>query len=165
MSKVEVIIPNGKYENYDAVDKVISYILRLKDMNLVGGYGILLTDKKNIIEQFYAVKQFYGKMRGKQIRHIIFSVNKTFYFSPDQVKKLGYLLAQYFGNERQVIFAVHTDTDHLHIHMGINTIAYTNGRYQAYWEIEELKAYTEKCIDAITDMVWFKKEISMELLS
>ncbi len=36
---------------------------RADKMNLVGGYGVLITNKKNIIEQFYAVKQFYGKMR------------------------------------------------------------------------------------------------------
>ncbi len=42
MSKIEVEIPKGQYENYDAVDKVISYILRLDDMNLVGGYILYL---------------------------------------------------------------------------------------------------------------------------
>ena len=164
MSKIEVEIPKGQYENYDALDKVIAYILRLDNMNLVGGYGVLITNKKNIIEQFYAVKQFYGKMEGKQIRHIIFSVESTLYFNPQQVKILGYWLAQYFGNERQVIFAVHTDTMHLHIHMGINTIAYTNGAYQAFWEIEELKAYAKKCIDAMADMVWFGKSVNAESL-
>ena len=84
MSKIEVEIPRGQYENYDALDKVIAYILRLDNMNLVGGYGVLITNKKNIIEQFYAVKQFYGKMEGKQIRHIIFSVESTLYFNPQQ---------------------------------------------------------------------------------
>ena len=74
MSKIEVEIPKGQYENYDALDKVIAYILRLDNMNLVGGYGVLITNKKNIIEQFYAVKQFYGKMEGNHFFSRIYPV-------------------------------------------------------------------------------------------
>ncbi|EOS69473.1 hypothetical protein C818_02254 [Lachnospiraceae bacterium MD308] len=161
MERVVIRIPDGTYENYNAVDNVIAYILRLDNIRLVGGYGIILTNAKDIIRQFYKVKYYYGKTDGKQIRHYIFSVEKTLYFSPWQVKELGYLLGLYFGNEHQVVFAVHDDSRHLHIHMGINTVAYTNGAYRAYWEIEGLRAYAEKCVDLLTDRVWFGKEMNL----
>lgn len=162
MGRIEVEIPKGNYENYNAVDKVIAYILRLDNMELASGCGVLMTNKKEIGKQFHIVKQFYGKTDGKQIRHIIFSVDKTLFFTPYQVKCLGNLLAQYFAKERQVVFAVHDDTGHLHIHMGINTVAYTNGAYRAYWDIEELKAYAETCIDRLIDIVWFGKKCTPE---
>lgn len=162
MGRIEVEFPKGSYENYDAVDKVINYILRLDNMELASGYGVLMTNKKEICRQFHTVKQFYGKTDGRQIRHIIFSVEKTLFFTPYQVKCLGDLLAQYFAKERQVVLAVHDDSGHLHIHIGINTIAYTNGEYRAYWDIRELKAYAEMCMERIIDIVWFGKECTNE---
>ncbi|MEY8283839.1 relaxase/mobilization nuclease domain-containing protein [Lachnospiraceae bacterium 50-23] len=158
-----VSIPEGRYENQDAVEKVISYIMRLNKGNLMGGYGILITTHSNITEQFLRVKEAYGKTGGKQILHIVFSVERTLGLTPDQIKKLGYMLAAYFGKERQVIFAVHDDTGHLHIHMGINTVAYTNGSYCAYFELGDLKNYAEQCIDKLVDMVWFGKDINREI--
>lgn len=105
-----VSIPEGRYENQDAAENVISYIMRLNKGNLMGGYGILITTPSNITEQFLRVKEAYGKTGGKQILHIVFSVERTLGLTPAQVKKLGYMLADYFGKERQVIFAVHDDT-------------------------------------------------------
>lgn len=157
MQKIVVSFPKGNYKNDNAVENVVRYILRLGNRNLAGGYGVLVNDLQSIIEQFYQVKQVYGKMDGKQIIHIVFSVEKTLYLKPEQVKDLGYMLAEYFGNERQVVFAVHDDTDQLHIHMGVNTIAYTNGAYQGFFEIEDLKRYAEVCIDQVIDRVWFGK--------
>lgn len=164
MERVAIIIPKGAYENYDAVDKVISYIMRLNDIRLVGGYGIIPTSAKDISEQFHKVKYYYGKTGEKQIRHYVFSVEKTLHFSAWEIKELGYLLGLYFGNEHQVVFAVHDDSKNLHIHMGINTVAYTNGAYRAYWEIGEMKAYAEKCVDVLIDKVWFGKENAAETL-
>lgn len=155
MERIVIRIPEGKYENPDAVDKVISYILRLDNINLAGGYGIVLANKREIIEHFHKVKIYYGKTDGKQIRHFIFSVNKKLYFKPEHVKQLGYLIGRYFENDYQVVFAVHDDSQNLHIHMGVNTVAYTNGVYRAYWDIEELKAYAEKCMDLLINQVWF----------
>lgn len=156
---IVVSMPAGKYENEDAVENVISYIMRLNNYNLMGGYGILVTTPFNIAEQFYHVKEAYGKNGGKQILHIVFSVERTLFFTPVQVRNLGYMLADYFGKERQVIFAVHDDTEQLHIHMGINTVAYTNGRYCAYFELEDLKRYARQCMKEFIDMVWFGKDI------
>ena len=113
----------------------------------MGGYGILITTPFRIAEQFLRVKEAYGKTGGKQILHIVFSIERTLGLTSVQIKDLGYciilspplstalfallpyysvpikdlgyMLADYFGKERQVIFAVHDDTGHLHIHMGI----------------------------------------------
>ncbi len=147
MEKIVVSIPNGRYENEDAVEKVISYILRLENMTLVGGYVTILNEPEDIISQFYAIQKYYNKMTGKRIIHIVFSVNKTFFFSLEHVKQLGYMIGRHFGNERQVIFAVHDDTEHLHIHMGINTVTYTNGEHRAYFDIKEIKQYAIRCVE------------------
>lgn len=157
MAAITVKIINGKYENIDAVENVINYALRMGNMQIVGGYGVTLTNVEDIINQFYIVKKLYNMVAGKQVVHIMFSVDKTTCLNSMQVKMLGILLAQYFSNERQVVFGVHTDTEHLHIHMVINTIAFTNGAYKGYFEITELKKYAKICVDKVMDTVWFGK--------
>lgn len=158
MAAVIVKIPEGKYENPDAVENVIYYVLRLNNMNLVGGYGIIPASVEDIVNQFYIVKKAYRVTDGKQIFHVIFSIDKTWHFSDKQVMNLAYQLGRYFANDRQVVFGIHNDTKCLHIHMAVNTVAYTNGVYQAYWEIDELKKYANECVRAMADEVWFKKK-------
>lgn len=160
MAAITVKIVNGAYENDDAVENVINYALRMGDMQIVGGYGVTLTSAEDIINQFYTVKKLYNRMNGKQVVHIMFSVDKTSFLNPVQVKILGNLLGQYFGDERQVVFGVHTDTEHLHIHMVINTIAFTNGSYKGYYEIEPLKIYANHCYERVMDTVWFGKPLN-----
>lgn len=160
MAAVTVKIINGKYENVDAVDNVINYALRMGDMKIVGGYGVTLTSAKDIINQFYTVKKLYNRMNGKQVLHIMFSVDKTAYLNPVQVKMLGDLLGLYFAEDRQVVFGVHTDTEHMHIHMVINTIAFTNGSYKGYYEIEPLKIFANQCYERVMDTIWFGKPLN-----
>lgn len=157
MAAIKVIIPKGKYENSDAVDNVISYVLKLDDESLVGGYGISLGSVEDIIKQFYIIKEAYSKNEGKQIFHIIFSINKTFYFNEKQILMLAYKLGRYFSKDRQVVFGVHNDTKNLHIHMAVNTIAFTNGKYIAYWDINDIKQFANDCVNEFAEEVWFKK--------
>lgn len=159
MAALTVKIIDGAYENTDAVENVINYAMRMEDMQIVGGYGVTLTNAKDIINQFYTVKKLYNAVNGKQVVHILFSVDKTAYLTPVQVKMLGDLLGLYFADDRQVVFGVHTDTEHLHIHMVINTIAFTNGSYKGYYEIGALKEYAKKCYERVMDTAWFGKPL------
>lgn len=93
----------------------------------------------------------------KQIFHIIFSISKTFYFNEKQILTLAYKLGRYFSQDRQVVFAVHNDTKNLHIHMAVNTIAFTNGKYIAYWDINDIKQFANDCVNELAEAVWFKK--------
>ncbi len=67
------------------------------------------------------------------------------------------MIGKFFADERQVVFAVHDDTRQLHIHMVVNTVAYTDGNYKEYFELKELRRYAEKCIDEMAEKVWFGK--------
>lgn len=161
MDDLIIEFPDGAYRNIDAVEKVIHYIMRLGNMKLVGGCGINLTNADDIAEQFYRVKEFYNKNHGKQILHIIFTVGRKTYLNAMQVKKLGWLLSMYFGVDRQVLFAVHDDTDNLHIHMAINTVAFTNGASCTYFDMNQLKKYANKCLSQIMSEVYMKENIDL----
>ena len=156
MGAVIVKLSEGKYSNEDALDKVIPYIMRLNNPMLIGGCGIVPISEDAVIEQFYKVKEVYGMTGGKQIVHIIVSVDKSLRFQEIHLKQLADRMSAEIGKERQVVYAVHNDTNQLHFHMGINTVAY-NGTYCDFFEIHKLIALAKKCVSTIVDEVWFHK--------
>lgn len=156
MGAVIVKLVKEKYiKEYD-LDHVITYIMRLKNPMLIGGYGIVPLSEDAVIKQFYKVKKFYGMTSGTQIVHIIVSVDKTLHFDEMHLKQLAEMMSAEIGKERQVVYAVHNDTRQLHFHMGINTVAY-NGTYCTYFDIHKLIALAENGVSMIADKVWFNK--------
>ena len=111
-----------------------------------------------MVEQFKRVKKIYHKEEGKQVFHIIVSFEKSLCFTVDEAMKMGYAIAEYWGYERQVVFAVHDDTQNIHIHMAINTVAFTNGEYKAYFPIEDIRLYVNSIVQREIDRKWFGKK-------
>lgn len=121
---------NGKYSyhNKNAVDKVINYIWRKdarnpKGDNIYGSIGSFGKDKKEIIRDFYKIKELYHKTDGVQIKHIIVSFSKRPKMSRTKIHKLVKRTVGYWGKDYQVVYAVHEDTDDWHIHIGINSVS------------------------------------------
>lgn len=146
MAAFEIGIPKGDYKNKDAVSRVIDYICRLDKPEQVGGMGVFPLYVEDMVNQFLAVKRIYHKEEGKQVFHIFISFEKSLGFTVDEVMEMGYEIAAYWGYDRQVMFAVHDDTQNIHIHMAINTVAYTNGEYKAYYPIEDITEYVKPIV-------------------
>ena len=116
MAAFEIGIPKGDYKNKDAVSRVIDYICRLDKPEQVGGMGVFPLYVEDMVNQFLAVKRIYHKEEGKQVFHIFISFEKSLGFTVDEVMEMGYEIAAYWGYDRQVMFAVHDDTQNIHIH-------------------------------------------------
>lgn len=157
MAAFEVTIPEGKYINDDAVENTIQYICRHDNSDMIGGCGVYPLTTEQMIEQFYTVKNFYRKPFGKQVFHIIFSFERSLDFSNQQIMEMGYQIASYWGRNRQVVFAIHEDTEHKHLHMVINTVAFTNGNYEEYFPLDEIKTYAGRYVNQMIDKRWFGK--------
>lgn len=155
MAAFELKIPEGKYENSDAVEKVINYICRLDKPEQVGGIGVYPLWPDEMVNQFDTVKKFYGKTFDKQIFHIAVTLEKSLNFSVEEIMVMAYEIAMYWGNERQVVFAVHDDTHHKHVHFGINTVAYTNGEYKAFYDLNDMRSYVNQIVQMAIDKKWF----------
>lgn len=155
MAAFELIIPKGKYENSKAVENVINYICRLDQPEQVGGIGVYPLWPNEMIDQFNAVKKFYGKTLDKQIFHIVVTIDKSLNFSVEEIMEMAYKIAMYWGNERQVVFAVHDDTQYKHVHFGINTVAYTNGEFKAFYDINNIRNYVNQIVQVEIDRKWF----------
>ncbi len=158
MAAFEIEIPEGDYENKDAVQRVINYICRLDKPEQVGGMGVYPLYIKEMAEQFHRVKQIYHKEKGKQVFHIIISFDRSLSFTVDEVMRMGYKIAEYWGYDRQVMFAVHDDTQNIHIHVAINTVAFTNGEYKAFFPIEDVRQYVNDIVQKEISRKWFGKQ-------
>lgn len=143
MAAITVRIVEGKYKNEDAVENVIRYIMRLHNPLLVDGCGVFPLEEGDIIEQFNYVKDYFNMNYGKRVFHMVISVDFSLRFDEYYLMKLGNLISRFFGSNRQVVYAVHNDTDKLHIHMCVNTISFVNGEYKEFFDVAEIKEHAE----------------------
>ena len=89
-------------------------------------------------------KKLYGKTSGRQYAHFIQSFHERDNLTPEMAYQIG---REYIaGNEKwrdfQILMAVHTNEEHLHIHYIINSVSSRNG---SKWQcsIQDLKRLRE----------------------
>ena len=119
------------YKNKGAVKKLIEYILRdyvRNQDNLFGTVGVFHSDMKGIISDFKKVKKIFHKQDGVQMKHFVISFGDRPVMSRkklvDNLKKT----AGFWGERFQVVYAVHENTKHWHIHLGVNSVGYNGER-------------------------------------
>ncbi|SDB01985.1 relaxase/mobilization nuclease domain-containing protein [Eubacterium oxidoreducens] len=107
------------------VVREVNYVLN--DIKTVEGLYIgcrQISDIKFAVEEMMQVKEFYGKTGGRVALHLIISLNEE----ESGIENAGNLmnLADDLMNEllpeNQAVYAVHTNTDNLHIHVLVNTV-------------------------------------------
>lgn len=110
------------YSNKDAMVNVINYICRGP---FIGGLGV---NPNCAALQMSLVKYVWYKTGGRQVRHFIVSFAGNESTDPDELIAYGYAIANYYYEKGfQVVFGVHTNTGHLHIHFAVNTVNFRNG--------------------------------------
>lgn len=88
----------------------------------VGGRNI--TDISHATEEMMQVKEFFGKLDGRVATHGVISLDEE-ESDPKNAGKLMLLLNDLMKEvfpHHQVVYAVHTNTENLHIHFIINTV-------------------------------------------
>lgn len=116
------------------LEHAINYILqseKLGDANLAGGINCL---PDSAYEQMKVTKQMFGKAGGRQGYHFVISLK------PDEgTPKIMYDIAmrfaeEAFGGEYETVVAVHTDRNHFHAHIIINSVNMVTGYKFQYHE-------------------------------
>jgi len=83
-----------------------------------------ITDISNATEEMMQVKQYFGKLDGRLALHGVISLDET----ESDIKnagKLMMLMADYLDSVfpgHQAVYAVHTNTENLHVHFIVNTV-------------------------------------------
>lgn len=105
----------------------INYILqpkKLGEANLAGGINCL---PEMAYRQMRATKQMFGKTGGRQGYHFVISL-KPGEGTPDIMYDIAMRFAEEaFAGEYEAVVAVHTDREHLHAHIIINSVNMVTG--------------------------------------
>lgn len=112
-------------DNANLLTNQLTYVtndVKTMDGLYVGGRHIV--DFDNATNEMMQVKEFYGKLGGRVATHGIISLDREESDSKN-AGKLMLLLNDFMAElfpEHQVVYAVHTNTENLHIHFVINTV-------------------------------------------
>lgn len=112
--------------------QAIAYILKpekLGNANLVGGINCL---PETAFEMMKATKKMFQKTGGRQGYHLVISL-KPGEGTPEQMYDIAMRFAkELLHNEYEAVVAVHTDREHLHAHVVLNSVNMVNGHKYQY---------------------------------
>lgn len=141
MCKFKVINSNGKYKDDDARADVIRYI-RKRDHAISGLWGGSRVDLHFPIADMEAHAENCGKNKGIRLRHFVLSFSAREVSDPKVAQKIGQQVANYLGRKYQTVFAVHENTDNLHVHLVMNAVGHDGTRYRGtHQEFFSIKNY------------------------
>lgn len=113
------------------------------------------------LEQFTAVRRYFGKVTGNQLVHYVIVLDTRFH-NLDTVIKAGYRIANFYSNEYQLLFGVHEqcmqnkrgkDRSYYHIHMIMNPVSFVNGKmFASTWN--DINQFVEHIKQATGDSHW-----------
>lgn len=123
-------IDTPKYHDENSLFDVISYCCNpaKAKSKLIGGFGISIP---NAAEQMDGLARSYGKADGIRLRHMVLSFEPGERIVPEFAFQIAYQIAWYYGCKYQIVFAVHQDKPHLHIHFVMNTVSFVDGHKYA----------------------------------
>lgn len=93
--------------------------------------------------QMKATRELWGKNDGIQAHHIIQSF-KPGEVTPELANQIGQDLAREIAKGHECVVYTHTDKDHIHNHIVINSVSYENGR--------KFHAHGKKAIDRVREV-------------
>ena len=131
----------GKYYEDHAKEDVIRYILNpFKAKRYVGAYGVNINCPA---ESMKLISEQFGKTNGVQLRHFIISFYPNELTDPAIANEIAKQFMLFFASEYQVIYAVHEDRLHIHIHIVINSVSYLDGHryYGTRAEFKSMQKY------------------------
>lgn len=153
---------NGKnmhpYECLNPLETIEKYIMdsRKAKHNYIGA-GVLMDD--DFVGCMNIISAFYGETEGAQVYHFVIT------FLPSEVNdpKIACDIAQQICNslsvEYQVCFAVHEDTENLHVHFVFNSRSYLDGDvYHA------TKEEIERLFKFVARLIYYCSEIDVKLV-
>ena len=118
---------DGKYFDDLALKDVINYVLNPQKTksHLVGAYGVQIEFAAQQMEFVSRAYNNYDKLR---LRHFIISFADSDCILPCDAIYIAQRAAEFYANRYQIIFGIHEDADHLHVHFVMNQVSYLDGR-------------------------------------
>lgn len=121
---------------------IIDYVTNPEKTNELLISGKYCTPETASIEM-QVVKEQYNKTDGNTYFHVIQSFSPDDNITPEKAHEVGVNFADYF-KDYQVLIATHTDKNHLHNHLIVNSVSLENGKkvHMSNKDLERLKQYS-----------------------
>ena len=151
-------ITNSKAE----LKTIIDYVIRTDktNANLITGKNCVAN---NCLEEMKTIKEFYNKNAGRQYIHIVQSFSPKDVLNFQKAHEIGIKFANYFQGF-QVLVVTHTDREHIHNHLIINSVNFENGKkfYQSKSDMQKVKDYSDKLckedgLEKCNEKIWLLK--------
>ncbi len=117
---------NIKYTDQNSYRDVVMYICNPEKTRYIGFCGV--SSIEAAAKEMSEVVEFFGKDRGKRVRHTILSFQSHDSTTPCEAYMYAKQIAEYYSDRFQIVFAVHENTDNLHVHFVMNMTSYRDGR-------------------------------------
>lgn len=125
--KVVGVGEHQKYFDESSYHDVICYILN----HAVYGGGAGVVSLETAPDEMLSAAIRFGKNSGKRLRHSVLSFSNMEAVSPEMADTFAQEIIQHYALEYQIVYAVHTNQENLHIHFVMNQISYVDGhRYR-----------------------------------
>lgn len=120
-----VIVVRNTYPDAKALHNVINYALNKTAVK--GGYAVDC-EENAALKQMLFVKQAFHKTEALQLKHffITFADKEATLIDFNDLLNLGFMTGQLF-REYQMVFGVHLDGSHIHMHIVMNTTSFIDG--------------------------------------
>lgn len=123
--KVTGIGEHQKFFDKNSYYDCIHYIFDSQKAAYIGGCNINSTQTAAV--EMTQVAIAFGKNSGKRLRHSIVSFDQSEYITPERANDYAQRIVQHYAPEYQIVYAVHVNTDEVHIHMVMNQISFLDG--------------------------------------
>lgn len=128
---------------------------KTENKHLVGGNCSI--NEEEILKRFMDTKEEYGKPYGRQGYHYVISFDPEENVSKETCYNvISDFVAEYLKDEYDVVFAVHTDKEHMHGHIIFNSVNSVTGRKYRY-EDGDWEKYIQPVTDRIAERYGLKK--------
>ena len=134
-----IIVMNNEYKDENALADVMNYCFRKCEG--CSGYGVRLSSIDSAIADMMYIKKYHNKVYGKQLAHIVVTVDTVFdtgrAYSEKTKKQDAWYLYQfvdyltktlYEKMGYQTCFFIHMNTAIPHVHIVINTVHVETGK-------------------------------------
>ena len=111
--------------NFSQVGREVNYAIN--DVKTLNGLYIgcrQISDIDHAVDEMMQVKEFYEKVSGRVAMHVMISLDaeESGIENAGKLMMLADDLMKEIFPEHQVVYAVHTNTDNLHVHLVVNTV-------------------------------------------
>ena len=114
-----------KFFDDNSYNDCINYIFNPQKAAYIGGCNI--SSAQTAAAEMEQTAIAFGKNSGKHVRHSIVSFDRQEHITPEQANDYAQRIVQHYSPEYQIVYAIHTNTDEVHIHLVMNQISYLDG--------------------------------------